>query len=125
DYVGADVYLWTGSTSLPARGRPTAQFTWGGPNDPGLSGQFVVDGVMYTIGTVGRFHVLLLDAHPLSAIPGTEPQYVCRDPTGEIESSPTPVPRCDAPQRLLDRFGDPGPVVPATLTKEDAEPFER
>jgi hypothetical protein len=125
DYVRADGYLWTGSTTLPARGRPTAQFSWGGPNDPMLSGQFVVDGVMYTINTVGRFHVLLVDAHPLSAIPGTEPQYVCRDSTGEIEMRPTPVPRCDRPQRLVDRFGDPGPILPATLTKEEAEPFER
>jgi hypothetical protein len=125
EYVGAEVYLWTGSTSLPARGRPTALFTWGGLNDSGLSGQFVVDGVMYSIGTVGRFHVLLFHAHPLSAIPGTEPQYVCRDSTGAMRADTKPVPRCDRPQRLLDQFGDPGPILPATLTKAEAEPFGR
>jgi hypothetical protein len=126
DYAGADgFFLWTGSTSLPARGRPTAQFSWGGFSDHGLSGQFVIDGVMYSIGTLGRFHVLLFHARPLSAIPGTGPQYVCVDSTGAVELDEKPVPRCDRPQRQRDPFGDPGPPVPATLTKEDAEPFGR
>jgi hypothetical protein len=128
DSTGADAFFaWIGSTSLPAKGRPTAQFSWGGTllSDHGLSGQFVIDDVMYSIGTLGRFHVLLFHARPLSAIPGTGPQYVCVDSTGEVEINEKPIPRCDRPQRQRDPFGDSGPIIPATLSKEDAEPFER
>jgi hypothetical protein len=125
DYAGADGFFsWIGSTSLPAKGRPTAHFSWGG-GDHGLSGQFVVDGVMYSIGTLGRFHVLLFPARPLSEIPGMGPQYVCVDSTGTVEFDENPVPRCDRPQRQHDPFGDPGAPIPATLTKAEAEPFER
>lgn len=124
-YAGALSNFWTGSTSLPARGRPTAQFVWGIPDDGGLSGQFVVDRAMYTIGTIGRFHVLVADAHPLSAIPGTGPFYLCVDSTGSREIGEKPVPRCDRPQRQRDEFGDPGALLPPTLSAAEAEPFKR
>jgi hypothetical protein len=125
DYAGPAIHFWTGSTSLPAKGRPTARFAWAEPGSRMFSGQFVVDGAMYTISTVGRFQVLLAETRPLSAIPGTEPQYVCIDSTGARQSSITPVPGCDRPQRLQSDFVDPGPWIPATLTKAQAEPFER
>jgi hypothetical protein len=131
DYPGAD-QIWSGSTSLPAKGRATAQFSWGGMSGPGLlsdhglSAQFVVDGKMYTIGTLGRFHVLLVDRHPLSAIPGTEPQYVCVDSTGEMDFDAKPVPRCDRPQRVRGDYGAaPIPPIPPTLSEAEAEPFNR
>ena len=125
DYVGAMVYFWSGTTSRPPKGRTTAHFSWGAGNDHSLAGQFVIDSVMYSIATVGRFHVLLSDAHPLSAIPGTGPFYVCVDSTGAREGGTEPVPRCDRPQRWRDEDGDTGPTIPATLTKAEAEPFER
>jgi hypothetical protein len=125
DHVGATGYFWTGSTSRIARGRPTAQFSWGGSTDSGISGQFVVRGEMYTIGTLGRFHVLLASRQPLSAIPGTEPQYFCVDSTGTVEFDTKPLARCDRPQRLHDEFGDAGPTIAATLTEAEAEPFKR
>jgi hypothetical protein len=125
DYWGPGIYFWTGSTSLPARGRPMARFTWGGPNDDDLSGQFILDGVMYTIGTLGRFHVLLVTAFQPGAIPGTEPRFVCIDSTGAWVTDAKPVPRCDRPQRMQADFHDPGPPIPPTLTKAEARPFEQ
>jgi len=60
DYVGPNAfYFWSGTTSRPPKGRATARFSW---SDHGLSGQFVIDGAMYSIGTLGRFHVLLVHA---------------------------------------------------------------
>ena len=123
DYVGPNAfYFWSGTTSRPPKGRATAQFSW---SDHGLSGQFVVDGAMYSIGTLGRFHVLLVHAHPLSEIPGTGPMYLCADSTGEREVDSKPIPRCDRPQRWRDEDGNTWPTSPPTLTKEEAEPFEQ
>ena len=123
DYVGPDAfYFWSGTTSRPPKGRSTARFSW---SKYGLSGQFVIDGVMYGIGTVGRFHVLLFHARPLSEIPGTGPMYLCADSAGEREVDSKPIPRCDRPQRWRDEDGNTGPTLPPTLTKAEAEPFQR
>ena len=125
DYVKAFANFWTGGASLTARGLPSATFTWTAPGYGGFSGEFLVDGVLHSIKNVGRFSVLLVHTQRFSAIPGTEPEYVCVDSTGTQRSDSKPVPRCDRTQRLQSQFIDPGPPIPPTISKAELRPFLR
>ena len=124
DDVAATYYLWSGTSSLPATGLPTAQFMWE-RNDQGLSGQIIFAGKLSNVGALGRFHVLLAPkTQPMNALPGQErldaKYHVCVDSTGAEEVDTKPVPRCDRPQTVRG-----GPSIPATLTQAEAEPFKR